>query len=265
MDHVRFARAALELGHAAAEGDPVLASTLEMLDRHVGAEVLSVAHVDARDGQSGQFVMRGASQLSAAEVDEWLRLIPTHPYGMWLLAAPLGSSRLTDVVSMREFRNLEIYRTLLRPQGYEYQATMLLDRRASLISNVSLWRHDRDFSDREVEALDIVRRLLVTGLEGYAARQRARMWAEAAQEGDPGAALAVLPAQSISGSTGLTPRQMQVASLVAQGLTNEQIARRLGVSPRTVRKHLEGVFAVSGCRGRTAVAIWWREGGRKAT
>jgi DNA-binding CsgD family transcriptional regulator len=41
---------------------------------------------------------------------------------------------------------------------------------------------------------------------------------------------------------GLTARQAQVAILLVDGLTNEQIARRLGISTGTVRKHLEAVF-----------------------
>lgn len=40
----------------------------------------------------------------------------------------------------------------------------------------------------------------------------------------------------------LTTRQRQLLSLVAQGHTNDEIARRLFVSPLTVRKHLENIF-----------------------
>jgi DNA-binding CsgD family transcriptional regulator len=41
---------------------------------------------------------------------------------------------------------------------------------------------------------------------------------------------------------GLTPRQAQIALLLADGLTNQQIGRRLEIAPGTVRKHLEAVF-----------------------
>jgi DNA-binding CsgD family transcriptional regulator len=41
---------------------------------------------------------------------------------------------------------------------------------------------------------------------------------------------------------GLTPRQAQIALLLVDGLTNDQIARRLSISRGTVRKHLEVVF-----------------------
>lgn len=56
----------------------------------------------------------------------------------------------------------------------------------------------------------------------------------------------------------LTPRQREVCRLVARGLTNAQVGTRLQVSERTVRKHLEDVFARTGCVSRTEVALWWR-------
>jgi DNA-binding CsgD family transcriptional regulator len=37
----------------------------------------------------------------------------------------------------------------------------------------------------------------------------------------------------------LTPRQKQVLGLLATGLTGEEIARELRISPRTVRSHLD--------------------------
>ena len=63
----------------------------------------------------------------------------------------------------------------------------------------------------------------------------------------------------------MTRRQRQVAVLVEAGLTNDQIARRLHISARTVRKHLEDNFELTGARTRTQVAPWWRHGGVWAT
>ena len=51
---------------------------------------------------------------------------------------------------------------------------------------------------------------------------------------------------------GLTPRQCQVAVELATGATGEQIAQRLGITPATVRKHLEAVFARLGVTHRAA-------------
>jgi len=48
----------------------------------------------------------------------------------------------------------------------------------------------------------------------------------------------------------LTARERQVMSLVAEGMTDAQVARRLGVAESTVSKHLEHVYAKSGARSR---------------
>jgi DNA-binding NarL/FixJ family response regulator len=54
----------------------------------------------------------------------------------------------------------------------------------------------------------------------------------------------------------LTPREVEVLGLVRQGLANKQIARRLGISERTVKAHLTSAFARIGVPDRTAAALW---------
>jgi DNA-binding CsgD family transcriptional regulator len=52
----------------------------------------------------------------------------------------------------------------------------------------------------------------------------------------------------------LTPRQMQILTLVAAGLSNIQVARALGLSESTVSKHLENADARLDVNSRTAAA-----------
>ncbi|MEU7854746.1 LuxR C-terminal-related transcriptional regulator [Nonomuraea sp. NPDC049141] len=54
----------------------------------------------------------------------------------------------------------------------------------------------------------------------------------------------------------LTPREADVAELVADGLTNRLIAQRLLVARRTVDSHMENIFAKLGFSGRGQVAAW---------
>ncbi len=62
-----------------------------------------------------------------------------------------------------------------------------------------------------------------------------------------------------SGSGGpLTAREFQVADLIAEGLTNAEIARTLGVSVRTVDTHVEHVRTKLGVHARTQIAVWAR-------
>jgi len=57
----------------------------------------------------------------------------------------------------------------------------------------------------------------------------------------------------------LTRREHQVVLLVAEGLTNAEIARTLWISPGTVRRHLENVFAKLDVHTRTAAVARIRD------
>lgn len=52
----------------------------------------------------------------------------------------------------------------------------------------------------------------------------------------------------------LTPRELEVARLVAAGLTNADIATELGIKPRTVTSHLDHIYTRLGIGSRAALA-----------
>ena len=56
-------------------------------------------------------------------------------------------------------------------------------------------------------------------------------------------------------SLGITAREADVLDLVAQGLSNKDIASRLFLSPRTVEKHVESLLRKTGARSRTQLAV----------
>ncbi|MBX7084310.1 MAG: LuxR C-terminal-related transcriptional regulator [Nannocystaceae bacterium] len=53
---------------------------------------------------------------------------------------------------------------------------------------------------------------------------------------------------------GLTERQLDIARLVAAGLTNPAIAQKLSISPRTVTSHLDHIYTRLGISSRAALA-----------
>jgi DNA-binding NarL/FixJ family response regulator len=59
----------------------------------------------------------------------------------------------------------------------------------------------------------------------------------------------------------LTDREVEVVRLAARGLSNREIAARLGVSDRTVGHHLAHVFDKTGRRTRAGVAVFVLEHG----
>jgi len=58
---------------------------------------------------------------------------------------------------------------------------------------------------------------------------------------------------------GLTPREVEVVLALEPGLRNAEIAAALGISPQTVRKHLENVYAKLGVQSRGAVVARLRQ------
>ncbi len=51
----------------------------------------------------------------------------------------------------------------------------------------------------------------------------------------------------------LTARERDVAALIAEGLTNDQVAGRLYISRSTVKTHLQSIYAKAGVPNRTAL------------
>jgi DNA-binding NarL/FixJ family response regulator len=75
----------------------------------------------------------------------------------------------------------------------------------------------------------------------------------------PVALSGVVESRTLAPQVALTERQASVASLVAEGHTNARIAETLGMSVKTVEKHLRDVFARWGVNSRSAVASAWRD------
>ncbi|RHA43766.1 response regulator [Cellulomonas rhizosphaerae] len=54
----------------------------------------------------------------------------------------------------------------------------------------------------------------------------------------------------------LTPSELRVLDLIGEGLSNREIAERLGVAEKTVKNHITSLLAKMGLQRRTQVAAW---------
>jgi len=61
--------------------------------------------------------------------------------------------------------------------------------------------------------------------------------------------------QGIVGGDMITPREREVAILAGKGKTNIEIARELGIQPKTVDVHLNNISEKLGAQGRLSVVI----------
>ena len=118
------------------------------------------------------------------------------------------------------------------------------------------------FSDqsRIVEAIQ-------AGAEGYLLKHAEpdqilagiRAVAEGGLPLDPIVARALLTARRPPAAVTLTDREREVLGLVRNGLPNKLIARKLGISERTVKAHLSSVYQQLDVTDRTQAALWAAE------
>jgi predicted ATPase/DNA-binding NarL/FixJ family response regulator len=87
-----------------------------------------------------------------------------------------------------------------------------------------------------------------------------RVWAEGARLGrDEAIALAFgFKRPRVRSDEGLSAREQEIARLVAEGLTNKEVAAQLQLSVRTVESHVRHALAKLGLANRTQLATWAR-------
>jgi DNA-binding NarL/FixJ family response regulator len=74
---------------------------------------------------------------------------------------------------------------------------------------------------------------------------------------DPKAARVLLTNRRSPGpDTQLTVREQEILEMIGDGLQNKTIARRLGISDRTVKSHLTNIYQRLGVTDRTQAALW---------
>ena len=65
-----------------------------------------------------------------------------------------------------------------------------------------------------------------------------------------------------SSQMGLSAREMEIIGLVADGLTNQEIAEKLTISKRTVDNHVSNMFTKTGSKNRVALLNWAMDHGK---
>jgi DNA-binding CsgD family transcriptional regulator len=86
----------------------------------------------------------------------------------------------------------------------------------------------------QIASIEYIREFLAGAIEGVSVKQRRR--------------------RTSTGWESLTPRELEVARSIGDGLTNKQIAERFWLSPRTIQSHVGNVLAKLDLANRSEIA-----------
>lgn len=187
------------------------------------------------DRISGNVEVVGKPAEQFAGSEELLLELDDHPMILSYLDAahPLGIAprRISDLVEIQQFHRTRTYNDLFRPLSVEHMLTVLTYRMTPAMGRCFTFVRGpgADFSDGN---LDLAARLQHV-LRAFDLGLTALPVASPAEE--PGAP---------------TRRELQVGVLAARGLTAQASAHALRVSPRTVQKHLQNLYAKLGTNDR---------------
>jgi len=173
--------------------------------------------------------------------------------------------RVSDHTDLGRFWTTEGYWRMHGTSDGLYLACALLLATGDRHIFIAIQRHNRDFNDGDLAGLTALQRPIAAAMSFRAALDDAVQLLQNSSSvvpGDPevvpGRRRTLDAAVRLCGDYAPSRREGEVLTLAAQGWTNQQIGRRLGITERTVRKHLTAVYDKAGVRGRAAAAAWWQ-------
>jgi len=229
--------------HQAADQAELSRLLVVRLGSLIPADLISYRDIDSTGASAGRFSCEPVT--NPALVRTFDRLRHQHPMiADFVCNGDLRPRRLSDFLSLAQLWALELGHEVFRPLRIDRQIAFMVASGGQLAA-VALSRSVTDFSDRELAIAELLQSQLPAAFDH--ARLRAR------SEDQPALA-------------GLTDREHEVLELLAGGRSNREIARLLFLSPRTVDKHVENLFAKMNIRSRTeAAAVYYRSLGSDAS
>lgn len=145
-----------------------------------------------------------------------------------------GVNPVSAIIPHRDLMRTEIYNDFLRPSGHYYGINLFAFDGCDSTGDIRIWRKNGhpDFDRDEVGLLSLIAPGFAQALQRIEARTQPKTR---------------VPPKSAR----LSPREAEIAELVAHGLADKEIARRLNLKFATVRTHLDNAFSKLGVRNRT--------------
>ncbi len=175
------------------------------------------------------------------------QLLRQHPLvGHYATAPRLEPQIVSEFVDWKTWRSSAIFDAVYHRLGTQYELLipMTLTMTGGKATFLDLTRNFPDFTPRE---RDMARVLQGPIIDAYRTAESSDQCISCPTD-----------EKSIT-KYGLTPRELDVAKLLAEGRTAVSIGRYLSASPRTVGKHLEHIYLKTGAHDRLAAAFLMRD------
>jgi DNA-binding CsgD family transcriptional regulator len=217
----------------------------------------SASYNEVRPGVQAIVIADPAAWLTRESVEVFGRLAGENPLIRHYLRTGDGQPlRFSDFLSRRHLHRLALYDELYRLRSVEHQIAFVLPSPPGEIVGIALNRQRPDFTGEEAAMLDLLRAPLRACYSRLVERERLLEQLSAREDGERLSAL-------LSGH-GLSERQLEVLRGVRRGASNAEIAVGLGISRRTVEKHLQNAYALLEVTSRTQALARMQAAGRGA-
>ena len=226
--------AILAIGAAATSGEAFARGGVAALRRLVPSDLTTLSICDLDAGRRS-VVSDVPDPISRREIDAFDRHLPRHPLVRDHGRNPHAQTRrLSDVQGPSDFRGSPLFDEYYRPIGIDHVMALPVHVEGPVLVSFVFNRSGRDFGERERARLETIRPhlrnlyRLTRAIDGVA---RPSQWAPPPR---------------------LTCREQEVLRWLAAGKTDRDIGDILGISPRTVHKHLQRIYEKLGVETRTA-------------
>ncbi|QGN57393.1 LuxR C-terminal-related transcriptional regulator [Nostocoides sp. HKS02] len=238
-------RLSVEAAHLAVRGQPYGEFLADCVHRELRADAGAGLTVWAAGADGTDHVtvdVAGQDPVEGRYLERAKAVVAEHP--SFSAGMPeRATHRVSDLTPMGPFWDSEPYEAMHGFCGGRYPAALTLLATPTTLVFLGIHRSRHDFSDEDMRRLDLVRQPLAGALTfrnqlDHAAHQLQ---------------------QALPATVTFTDREAEVLALVARGWTDRRIARRLGITDRTVRKRLATARERVGAHSRAhAAALWSR-------
>lgn len=230
--------------------------TPESMWHLVGQEILEVFHAtttifvdlcwEQRTGQAEGWAPEWVGRTPLAEL-VGRRMRQEHPLFRYTASGERRPATVDEVCDRAEWLRSDCCHEAYEIYGTTRQMALPLPTTGKVIRGFIMGRPGKDFTPRET-ALAARLQPLLRSVDIHVREMRRLRGAHQGESGPPD------PART-AGGLGITPRELTVLNVLAEGLTAAAIARRLGISVRTVHVHLDRIYRKLGTRDRLTTVL----------